>query len=430
MMLAEHYESSDLNQALDYSRQSVEVYRKFPSDPTLAEALYWEGLLLSIVKRGREAEPLLKEAVQVSIRIDGNPNSNLARFYAYLGENQQNLTEFADAEQSFRGALLAARKFNGDDHIDTLETELRLGQFLVATSRTAEGLQHLERAKEILLRTRSPDDPFYAPQVYLEYGRALANAGRWEEGLTYVEKAVENRRKNRPGTRYLAQMLELQAFIVLDMGHYAEAQRLMDEGDAIAEKVKYPTPYIAVDERARLAIATGRVNEADSALEPFHPAAPLAGALDIDALRIEILRAENALARGDPQGAVVPAGHVVQVLSASAARDYMKAIEARAALVEGRAYLQLGHSAEALPLLQRSVELRQSIVEPISPLLASAQIALAECYLDLGNPEQAQALAANARKALETHKQVSNLYTRPLHEVEKQLGSTHFAPRG
>ena len=430
MRLAEHYESSDLKQALAYSAQAVEVYRRYPDDPALAEALYWEGSMLSTVKRGREAEPLLKEAVQVSIRIDGNPNSSLARFYAYLGENQQNLTEFADAEQSLRGALLAAKKFNGEDHIDTLETEMRLGQFLVTTSRTAEGLEHLERAQEILLRTRSPDDPFFAPQVYLEYGRALANAGRWEEGLTYVQKAVENRRKNRPGTRYLAQMLELQAFILLDMGHYAEAQRLMDEADAIAQKVKYPTPLIAVDGRARLLIATGHAQEADSALDSFHPAAPLPGALDIDALRVEVLRAENALARDDPETAVGPAGHVVQVLSASSARDYLKSIEARATIVEGQAYLQLGRSAEGLPLLQRSVELRQSTVEPISPLLALAQIALADCYLDLGNREQAQALAADARKALEAHKQLSSLYTRPLQELEKRLRSAPSAHRG
>ncbi len=424
MMLAEHYESSNLNEALDYARQAVEVYRKYPNDPALAEALHWEGLLLSTMRRPREAQPLLAEAVKVSTKTEGNPNANLARFYAYLGQNQQDLTEFADAEQSLRGALLAARKFNGEDHVDTLETEMRLGIFLVATSRTAEGLEHIEHAKAILLRTRSPDDPFFAPQVYLEYGRTLAYAGRLEEGLAYVQKAVENRRKNRPGTRYLAQMLELQASILVDMGSYVQAQRLMDEAEDLAKKTKYPTQYLAVDERARLLIATGHANEADAALGSFHPAAPLPGALDIDSLRIEVLRAENALARADAEAAVAPAGHVVQVLSSSAARDYMKSLEARAALVEGRAYLRLDRSAEALPLLQRSVQLRQSTLEPISPLLASAQIALAECYLALGNREQAQTLAANSKKALQTHQQISSLYTRPLQDLEKRLRST------
>ena len=430
IQLAQHYESSDMNQALDYARQAVAVYRRYPNDPTLAEGLFQEALLLSVVRQSREAEPLLTEAIQISEKLEGNPNANLARYYAYLGETQQNLTEFAAAEQSLRQALLAARKVNGEDHIDTLETEMRLGQFLVATSRTAEGLEHFERAKQILLRTRSADDPFYAPQVYLEYGRALANEGRWEEGLTYVEKAVENRRKNRPGTRFLAQMLELQANILLDMGRYAEAQGLMDEADAIAQKVKYPTPYIAVDERARLMIATGHAREADPALEAFHPVAALPGALDLDSLRIEISRAENALARGDAETAARLAAPVIQALSASTARDYLKSLEARASLVQGKAYMQLDRPSEALPLLERSVELRRSTVVPISPVLALAQVVLGECYLDLGNREQAQAMAGTAQKSFGAHKQLSGLYTRPLQELEKQLRSVPSAHRG
>ena len=430
MMLAEHYESSDLDRALDYSEQALQVYRRYPNDPALAEALYWKGLLLTTLRKGREAEPVLKEAIQVSARIDGDPNANLPRFCAYLGQDQQDLTEFAGAEQSFRKALEAARKFNGEDHIDTLETEMRLGIFLVATSRTSEGLQHVEKAKEILLRTRSPDDPFYAPQIYLEYGRTLAYAGRLEDGLAYVEKAVENRRKNRPGTRYLAQMLQLQANILVDTGQYAEAQRLMDEADDISTKTKFPTQYLAVDERARLLIATGHANEADAALDAFHPAAPLPGTLGIDSLRIDVSRADNALACGDYETARGLSAKVMQTLSASPARDYMKSLEARAALIEGRAYLAVGRSADALPLLQRSFELRQSTLDSISPTLALTQVALAECYLDLGNREQAQALAANARKALEIHKQVSSVYTRPLQELEKRLGTPNSARHG
>ncbi len=174
IILAQHFESSDLQQALDYSRQAVDVYRKYHDEPMLPEALYEEALILSILAQPRQAEPLLAEAIRESARIEGDPNSSLARFYAYLGQTQQDLVEFGAAEESLRRALLVARKLNGDDHIDTMETELRLGIFLGATSRTSEGLEHIERARQILLSTRKADDPFYAPQVFLEYGRALA----------------------------------------------------------------------------------------------------------------------------------------------------------------------------------------------------------------------------------------------------------------
>lgn len=232
---------------------------------------------------------------------------------------------------------------------------------------------------------------------------------------------MENRRKNRPGTRYLAQMFEQQASILLELGRYADAQRLMDEADVINKKVSYPTPYIVADDRARLLIATGRVNDADSALNAFHPSAPAPGAMALDALKVLASRAEIALARGDGESAARLSAQVVQEISGSAQRDYLKALEARAALVEGRADLLRLHPSEALPLLQRAVELRQSMLDPISPALAAAQIALAECYLKLGDSEKAIALSSAAKKALASHRKLGSQYLRPLQDLEKRL---------
>jgi serine/threonine-protein kinase len=421
IQLAQHYESSDIQKSLEYSRQAVDVYRKYPAEPMLAEALYQEALVLPMLGQSRQAEPLLKEAIQLSARLEGDPNAGLARFYAYLGQTQQDLTEFAAAEESLRKALEAARKLNGDDHVDTLETELRLGAFLSATSRTAEGLEHVDRARQILLRTHLDEDPFFAPQVYLEYGRSLVHAGRWEEGLRYVEKAVENRRKNRPGTRYLAQMLYLQASILTDMGHYEESGRLLDEADAIAKKVNYPTPHIAADERARLLIATGHAAEADSAFDTFHPPTPVSGVLELDVLRLHVSRAEIALGRGDNATAAQLAAKVLQELSATNDRDYLKWLEARAALVQGRADLQLGHPRDALSLLQRAVELRKSTVDADSPLLAMAQVALSDCYLDLGENAKAGDVAADAKQAFVSHREIGTQYRRPWENLEKRL---------
>jgi serine/threonine-protein kinase len=406
---------------LDYARQAVEVYRRYPDSPILAETLYEEALLLADGARPREAEPLLAEAIQVSAKLEGDPNTNLPRFYAYLCQTRQALTEFAGAEESCRKALEAARKINGEEHVDTLETELRLGMFLSATSRMKEGLEHIERAKDILLRTRGADDPFFAPQVFLEYGRLLTVTGHLEDGLTYVTKAVENRRKNRPGTAFLGQMLGLQAYILVEMGHYAEGERLMDEAEGIFVKVNYPVGYPNADGRARLLMATGRANEAEPALERFHPSTPPAGALALDALKLQTSRAEVALARGDAETAKRLAGQVIQEFSASTGRDYVKASEARAALVQGRAELQLGRPSEALQPLQRAVELRQAVTDPVAPALAAAQVALAECYLDLGDLERAKVLAVGARKALAAHPEVGGQYLQPLQKLERRL---------
>jgi serine/threonine-protein kinase len=371
--------------------------------------------------RSREAEPLLKEAIQQSIKIDGDPNINLARFYAYMGQTEQDLTEFAAADESLRKALDAARKLNGEDHVDTLETELRLGAFLVGTTRTAEGVEHTARAKDILLRTHRGDDPFFAPQAYLEYGRSLANVGRWEEGLVYVTKAVENRRKNRPGTRYLAQMLYLQAAIFIDMGRYSDAAKLLDEADIIAKKTNYQTPYIAADQRAKLLVATGHTAEADAALDAFHPPRSVEGTLELDSLKLQVSRAENAFARGDARKASQLAAQVLQELEKSNARDYLRWVDARASMVQGWATLQLGHPSGALPLLQRAVELRESTVDASSVLLALARIGLANCYLDLGESDKAKVVSDAAAKALAAHHEVGIQYLKPMKDLQIRL---------
>jgi serine/threonine protein kinase len=422
--LAQQYETTDLPRALEYARQAVQVFRKYPDDSQFAESLYQEGVLFADNAQPRQAEPLLAEAVQASARVDGDPNPSLSRFYAYLGQTQQSLTEFPAAETSLRKALEVSRKLNGEDHVDTLETELRLGIFLGGTARTTESLQHIERAKDILLRTRGADDPFFAPQVFLEYGRYLAYAGRLEEGLTYITKAVENRRKNRPGTSYLGSMLEVQAFVFIEMGRYSEAVRSMDEAEAIFAKANTPGFFLAADNRARYLMITGQLNEAESALGRFHPSAPAEGALPVDALRLQTVKGDVALARNDAASAGRLAGQVIEELAGSPVRDYLKSLEARATLIQGRADLELGRASEALPILQRSLELREAVMDPISPSLAAGQVALAECYVDLGEPQRARALADSARKALRAHAELGLQYLRPIRDLEKRLHLT------
>jgi tetratricopeptide (TPR) repeat protein len=99
----------------------------------------------------------------------------------------------------------------------------------------------------------------------------------------------------------------------------------------------------------------------------------------------------------------------------------VKWLEARAAFVQGRADLQLGHPHDALPLLQRAVELRKSTVDADSPLLAMAQVALGDCYLDLGENTKANEVAADAKRAFISHREIGTQYLRPWQNLEKRL---------
>ncbi len=419
--LAQHYQSSDMDKALTYSREGVKVLRAYPASTDLAEALYEYASVHLLHGDEREADALLVEAIQVSKKAAGDPNPDLPRMYAYQGEARQKLLEFGLAEDSFRRALAAARKMNGDDHVDTLETELRLGQFLYTSSRTREGLQLLEHAKDIALRTRGAADPFYTPQTALEYGWALARSGRLEGGLGYISQAVDNRRKNRPGTQYLGQMLAYQARVLLDLGREAEARKLLNEAVAIYGKVHAPASYLQIEDRVRLAIADGHPAEAAATIDAYRVGRAPQGVLSLESLNIDVLKAEAALARGDREAAVRLAAQARAELSATAARQWLKRTEARAALAEGRGDLIEHRAADALPLLRRALDLRSDILDANSPELAEAQVFLAACYLDLGERAQAAALRGQARAIQTSHRQLAREYKEPFEELARRM---------
>jgi serine/threonine-protein kinase len=386
----------------------------------LVEALYTEGLLRNQRSDFAEAERLLSDGATLSKRLDGDPNPSLPRIYATLGESQQVSLEYAAAEQSLRHAFSAARGVNGDDHVDTVQTTMRLGMFLGNTSRLREALEMLGVARNTVLKIRGPDDSFHTPQVQLEYGWALARIGRIEEGLDSIEAAVKNRRKNRPGTRFLAAMLEYQARVLIETGDYAGAASALDEASAILDKTHDTSDWRRTDYRARLFLAMGRIEDAAPLVKAAEASA---GASTIQSLRARALRVELSRAQGDSAGVVAIASAIRKEVAGSPLRPYLKEWEAMASLAEGQGYLAVRQPDKALPLLSRASELFSSILDPVSAVLADVQAALAECWLQSGDRAKAKALLDDAKRIAATHPHLGLQHLRPLMEVDKVLRS-------
>jgi serine/threonine-protein kinase len=418
--LGEFYFSSDLPRAVKYAHQAVLAYGAQPPSSELVEALYTEGLLRSEQSDFGESERLTSDAAIISKRLEGDPNPALPRIYATLGQAQEASMEFEAAEQSLRHALSAARGVNGDDHVDTVQTTMRLGMFLGNTSRPREALELLTTARNTVLKIRGPDDSFHTPQVLLEYGWALARIGRIEEGLESIMAAVKNRRKNRPGTRFLAAMLEYQARVLIETGDYAGAASALDEASAILDKMHDTADWRCADYRARLFLTVGRIEDAAPLVKA---AEALAGASNIRSLRARALQVEWSRARGDSAGLVSNASAIRQEVAGSPSRPYLKEWEAMASLAEGQGYVSLRQPAKALPLLSRASELFSSMLDPASAVLADVQAALAECWLQLGDRAKAKSLLSEAQRIAATHPHLGVQHLRPLIEVDKGLRS-------
>ena len=121
----------------------------------------------------------------------------------------------------------------------------------------------------------------------------------------------------------------------------------------------------------------------------------------MDGTSANILRAEAYLHLNRTADALALAGEALDHIRRSSVRDYYQILEADAALRLGQAQQRAGDSKMARINIERAVKLREANDDAKSPWLAEAQVALADCLIDLGNRKEAHALIDQA-KAIHT----------------------------
>lgn len=426
--LAEHYQSTNRQKGIEFGEQSVTIYRRLPPSDELAGALSYLAFIYSDDNQDSKAESLLTEAVAVSQKVS-NVNPNLPLYAAMLGEANENLMHYPAAEQNFQLAWDVARHLDGEEHTNTIEAESRFGMFFGVTSRYRESLQHLEHTKDVCLRIKGPDDPFYTPQMLFQYGQVLGMAGRFEDGLSNISQAIENRRKNRPGTRYLAQMLENQAVLFAYLGDGQQVRQSLDEAAAINRKVGFPSNANAILAEFIVALNSnsrdGLSALVDKAYGPLNDGAQLSEKL----LNSLYWRVELALTNNDAATAQILSSRGLNLVQASDLRKYLRLWEARYSLQQGKAEQLQGNPSKALPLLTAALNAETEIYDPISPDLMVAKASLASSYLELGRRKDAAKLFVEAQAIRKLHKRLGEQYERPLRLLRQQFSKDSRAFR-
>lgn len=421
MAQSELYASSDAPRALALARKAVKLYQTMPASTDLAEAMYQEGVQEAYNAEPRAAVVSLTKAVAIARALDDVGKPSLPRFYAYLGEAQQALQDFGDAVQSGRLALRAAEDVNGEEHVDTLQTRMRLGRLLFDTGHTREGLESLRVARGLAVKIRGVDDQFHTPQTRLEYGYALVRFGDLKVGMAEIEAAIANRRKNRPGTIYLATMLEDAAFGEYELGradraaaHLDEAAKLRETGGQKHASTKFRS---VTGTRIRLALAAGQAGRARTLLTDLYVEQTPAQKLSASALDRQTFLAEIQLAQGNIDAAAASAATGRQWISGSGLGRYLRAQESRLDFVAALALLRQGHAVEADALLRRVLIERESLYSSDSPRILETAVALGECALALGNVKEGRRWAARGEAIVAAQPELGPQYLRPLHHL-------------
>ena len=144
--------------------------------------------------------------------------------------------------------------------------------------------------------------------------------------------------------------------------------------------------------------------------------------LYVDEVTAKILLAQALLAQRNVADARRIAAEALEAIPASPVRQYFQTLEAEAALRLGQAQQLAGEPNAARASLERAVSLRETNDDANqSPWLAEAQIALAECLIDLGQRDKARALARKAAAIEAAHMELGEQFKAPLRKVVARL---------
>jgi tetratricopeptide (TPR) repeat protein len=175
--------------------------------------------------------------------------------------------------------------------------------------------------------------------------------------------------------------------------------------------------------RSNWLIVAGRPEEALKVLDRFAVKAADAGAVSLTVLQRSIQTAKAHLARNDALSVIATLTPTREEFERSSLRTYLKTYEADTLLLIAKARLLLGQPVSARPDFERALSLFQEVYDRArSPDVADAQVALANCYLELGQPGKAQALFGSAEAIQAIHRELGVQYTEPLRKLRARLG--------
>ena len=253
--------------------------------------------------------------------------------------------------------------------------------------------------------------------------------GRIEDAERVLALDVAVSRANYAGSMRLGDALRAHSAALTALGRYDQAQRELDEGYALRRTaLGVSAPSAAMNafrlEQARLALARGDPARATENLDAV--AAPPGAAtlpLAVDETAARVLRAQALLQQERVADAEAAARQALAEILRSPLRDKFRALEADAALRLGQAQQKQGDPRGARANLERALELRTAGDTAQSPWLAEAQLALASCLIELGQPDAARALLARAGAIQGAHPELGGHFTVPLQRIGARLAS-------
>lgn len=382
--------------------------------------LGWDELMRD---QGSAAIDYFKQAMQA---FESDPTAyqrTIAMGHNDLGVGYLYDKQYAATEREWRLAVEGFEKDYGAADSQTAFNSVRLATVIALQNRYDEALALARPAMQTLEKPVA----IHSNAGYLLTARGylidmLLQAGRLGEAASPVQHVLAESATD--ATSAVVSPLFGAAEYLCVSGRYADAEavarRAVEFGIKVYSASSARIPKFK-NKLGRILIDIGKPDEAD---------ALFAASMKGDAANAAIFNSTWTVASVQHARALLALGHAHQAVTQLDAelKSYLAQPldhrdindETELQLLLGRALLTSGRAMDALPHLQRALELRQTQYA-LSFRLAEAQIALADCKLRLGDLEGSRALLAQAKAIHAASPPLGDQYRKPLLELSQRL---------
>nr|WP_298720015.1 serine/threonine-protein kinase [uncultured Steroidobacter sp.] len=290
-----------------------------------------------------------EQAIAERIAFSGENHSETALLYNSLGIALMNANRLQEATEAYRKALAIHDALGSGEDVPALVMRANVGTLYYRVGRIADAERELQHAFEGQ-RAISGDSAAVAASMG-QYGSLQTALGRSDRSIAILDEAA--RMAEKFTARGSALHVQNQTFLAeahAAAGRNQKAVQIADEAWALARKQFGDEHFFA--QRARLAKARLTANQ-----QPFEKASA------------ELADVITKLRAGGP-AAQLALG--------------------QALIAQGELLLQNGRAAEAAPVLEEALKLREQVMWEQSWELAEARARLGEALVASGKPEGKQ----------------------------------------
>lgn len=413
----------------------------FADDPEAAAALKDTiGSVLQNTGKSAEAEPLLREALEMRRRLFDGDHSDVALSLANLASAKIVLLQFEDAEKLLAESLAMTGRLHPGDHADTARCLESLAMLRFQFGRPIEGDALGLRALEMRRRLATGDDPELA-RCLDSMAQLKKQLGRIKEAEPLFREALEMRQRLFTGDNQdVASSLNNLASVLQSLSRPTDAEALYQKSLDMYQRIyKGDSARIAdvLNSIGSVRVALGRSSEAEA---PFresiemkwrlfdgdHPSVAtglnnfamflldLGRQVEADPILLEALEMRRRLFTTDHADVAQSLNNVAfsRHMSGNLAEAeplYQQALDMRRRLFAGDhpdvaqslnnlASLRrsAGRQAEAEPLYRQALEMRRRMFNGDHVSVALSLNNLAKCQLELGELDAAEINASES----------------------------------